>query len=89
MTRSVSPPFVGSAISRRHRGTSQRLPAKRLSEKHQSFLDRQRGKVPGRRVPSRQQWNELQRILDPMNGSCLSTETADYNDSNADPGEEK
>jgi hypothetical protein len=63
--------------------------AKRLAEKHQSFLDRQRGKVPGRRVPSRRQWNELQQILGSTNGSCLTAETADHNDSSADQGEKK
>jgi hypothetical protein len=34
--------------------------AKRLAEKHQEHLERQRAKVPGRRLPSRKQWRRLQ-----------------------------
>jgi hypothetical protein len=34
--------------------------AKRLAEKHQEHLERQRAKVPGRRLPSRKQWQRLQ-----------------------------
>ena len=37
--------------------------AKRLAEDHQSFLERQRDKVPGRRSPSRRQWKTLQQTL--------------------------
>ena len=36
---------------------------KRLAEKHQDYLERQRAKVPGRRLPSRRQWAELQEAL--------------------------
>jgi hypothetical protein len=39
--------------------------AKRLAEKHQNFVDGQREKVPGRRVPSRKEWQETQRIFLP------------------------
>ena len=38
--------------------------AKRLADKHQDFLERQRGKVPGRKVPSRKQLESLRRVLD-------------------------
>ena len=38
--------------------------AKRLSDKHQDFLERQRNKVPGRKVPSRKQVEILQCMLD-------------------------
>src|SRR5215204_26029 len=34
--------------------------SKRLAEAHQSFLERQRAKVPGRPVPSRRKWMEMQ-----------------------------
>ena len=37
--------------------------AKRLALKHQDFLERQRDKVPGRKVPSRQQTERLKRSL--------------------------
>ena len=30
--------------------------AKRLADKHQDFIERQRDKVPGRRAPTREQW---------------------------------
>ncbi len=36
--------------------------AKRLAEAHQGFLERQHAK-PGRRLPSRKQWEQLQRNL--------------------------
>jgi len=39
--------------------------AKRLADKHQDFIERQREKVPGRRVPSRQQWQRVMRDLAP------------------------
>jgi hypothetical protein len=35
--------------------------AKRLAEKHQDFLERQRDKVPGRRVPSRKERQAFER----------------------------
>jgi len=38
---------------------------KRLAEAHQAFLERQRDKVPGRRLPSRNQWERMQRSLGP------------------------
>ena len=38
--------------------------AKRLAEKHQEHLERQSRKVPGRRLPSRNQWRRLQAQLD-------------------------
>ena len=38
--------------------------AKRLADKHQDFLERQRDKVPGRKVPSRKQVEILKRMLD-------------------------
>ena len=34
--------------------------AKRLAKKHQEHLERQRAKVPGRRLPTRKQWRQLQ-----------------------------
>jgi hypothetical protein len=37
--------------------------AKRLADKHQDFLARQRDKVPGRRLPSRREWEDLQKKL--------------------------
>jgi len=37
--------------------------AKRLAENHQEFVARQQDKVPGRRLPSRRQWQELQRKM--------------------------
>lgn len=37
--------------------------AKRLAEAHQDFIARRRDKVPGRPVPSREQWQELNREL--------------------------
>jgi 5-methylcytosine-specific restriction endonuclease McrA len=37
--------------------------AKRIAEKHQDFLERQAGKVPGRRVPSRKERQEIERII--------------------------
>jgi len=36
---------------------------KRLAEKHQDFIERQRDKVPGRRVPTRREWARLSRQL--------------------------
>ncbi|HEX2556236.1 MAG TPA: hypothetical protein VHL98_21255 [Microvirga sp.] len=37
--------------------------AKRLAEKHQEHLERQSLKVPGRRLPSRKQWQRLEGQL--------------------------
>lgn len=36
---------------------------KRLAEAHQEFRGRQRDKVPGRRAPSRRQWQAFERVL--------------------------
>jgi len=36
---------------------------KRLADKHQDFVERQRDKVPGRRVPTRREWARLLRQL--------------------------
>ena len=36
---------------------------KRIAEKHQDFLERQAGKVPGRRVPSRKERQQIERII--------------------------
>jgi hypothetical protein len=60
---------------------------KRLAEAHQDYLERQRDKVPGRRVPSRQQWRKLQESLGRFETRPPS-ETADRLDQEADPGEE-
>src|SRR5215210_231164 len=37
--------------------------AKRLADKHQDFIARQRDKVPGRRVPSRRERRVLERTM--------------------------
>jgi hypothetical protein len=37
--------------------------AKRLAESHQEHQERQRAKVPGRRLPSRKQWRQMQGTL--------------------------
>src|SRR3712207_2404519 len=37
--------------------------AKRIADKYQDFLERQREKVPGRRVPSRKEQKEVQRFI--------------------------
>ncbi len=37
--------------------------AKRLAERHQEHQERQRHKVPGRRLPSRTQWRQLQGTM--------------------------
>jgi hypothetical protein len=39
--------------------------AKRLAAEHQDFLERQREKLPGHRVPSPRQWRKLARELGP------------------------
>src|SRR5215217_5411288 len=36
---------------------------KRLAEAHQDFLERQRDKVPGRKVPTRKQWRKLEQAI--------------------------
>ena len=50
---------------------------KRLAEKHQSFLERQRHKVPGRRVPSEQQWSRTRRSFGCSPESCWEAAHAD------------
>ncbi len=62
---------------------------KRLAEAHQSFLERQRAKVPGRRVPSRQQWTRLQQSLGNRLGTAPPTEPAGDPGSDADREEEQ
>src|SRR5215213_2238878 len=47
---------------------------KRLAEAHQNFLERQREKVPGRKVPTRKQWLELDRAIAQL-GSSDSSKT--------------
>jgi hypothetical protein len=37
--------------------------AKRIARNHQDFFDRMRDKVPGRPVPSRNQWSKLLRRI--------------------------
>jgi 5-methylcytosine-specific restriction endonuclease McrA len=37
--------------------------SKRIADKYQDFLERQREKVPGRRVPSRKERQEVERII--------------------------
>jgi hypothetical protein len=37
--------------------------AKRLAESHQEHQERQRYKVPGRRLPSRRQWQQMQGTM--------------------------
>jgi hypothetical protein len=49
---------------------------KRLAEAHQSFLERQLSKVPGRRVPSRQQWTRMQQSLINTRGTAPSAQPA-------------
>jgi septal ring factor EnvC (AmiA/AmiB activator) len=41
---------------------------KRLAERQQEHLERQQAKVPGRRLPSRKQWQQMQKALDQQNG---------------------
>jgi len=36
---------------------------RRLAREHQDFLERQREKLPGRRVPSTKQWRKLERDI--------------------------
>ena len=44
--------------------------AKRIARKHQAFLERQRDKQPGRRLPSPSQWRELERFVgQPLGGA--------------------
>jgi hypothetical protein len=43
---------------------------KRLAETYQSFLERQREKVAGRRVPSRRQWSDMQKIIGRCANAC-------------------
>ena len=64
MIPSVSPPICQRCDERK---TPQDLKAiartKRLALDHQDFLSRQRTKVPGRRVPSRSQFERLERSM--------------------------
>ena len=43
---------------------------KRLAADHQGFLERQRHKVPGRRVPSRRQWQRTQQSFGRKIDTC-------------------
>ena len=45
----------------------------RIARKHQDFLERQREKQPGRRLPSRAQWRELEHFV----GQPLGTKEDD------------
>jgi hypothetical protein len=56
--------------------------AKRLAEAQQAFLERQRAKVPGRRLPSRKQWERMQRSL----GSGLGSPSPGENEPGPEPG---
>jgi 5-methylcytosine-specific restriction endonuclease McrA len=38
---------------------------KRLAEEHQAFLERRAHRVPGRRVASQKEWDEMTRLLTP------------------------
>ena len=46
---------------------------KRLALEHQEFLERKRDKVPGRRAPSRTQFNRLERCLAGYTGAASNT----------------
>ena len=50
---------------------------KRLAEAHKAFLEGQREKVPGRRVPSRKQLRELERSLGQKLGPSEADASAD------------
>ena len=56
---------------------------KRLAEKHQDHLERRAAKVPGRRLPSRRQWQEMQESLNPVR-SAPRADPADRPESEAD-----
>jgi 5-methylcytosine-specific restriction endonuclease McrA len=63
--------------------------AKRLAEKHQEHLDRQRDRVPGRRLPSSREWMKMQRSFGRRIEPCSPPESAERHRSNGDRGEEK
>ena len=48
----------------------------RIARKHQAFVERQREKQPGRRLPSPTQWRELERFV----GEPLATKGATKSD---------
>ena len=55
---------AGPAISRKTpRDLKEIARNNRIARKHQDFLERQREKQPGRRLPSRAQWRELERFV--------------------------
>ena len=56
--------------------------AKRLAEKHQDYLDRQRVKVPGRRLPSRRQWAHMQRSFRHRSASLVRGPERDSDEDN-------
>ena len=60
---------------------------KRLAEEHQSFLERQRDKVPGRRVPSCRQWIKLQQTLGRSVDPCRPTPLLERHRDDAEPDE--
>src|SRR5215211_6424995 len=60
---------------------------KRLAEEHQSFLERQRDKVPGRRVPSCRQWIKLQQTLGRSVDPCRPTRPPKRHRDDAKPDE--
>jgi 5-methylcytosine-specific restriction endonuclease McrA len=58
---------------------------KRLAEKHQDHLERQgasSAKVPGRRLPSRRQWAEMQQSLSYRTASALPVPERDSDEDN-------
>ena len=61
---------------------------KRLAEKHQDHLERQRAKVPGRRVPSRREWKNMRESLGSV-ASDMSGDTTDCLAGDADRDEKK
>ena len=50
--------------------------AKRLALGHQDFKDRMRDKVPGRPVPSKNQWQKLVRSIERPLGRILTSATS-------------
>jgi hypothetical protein len=62
---------------------------KRLAEAHQSFTERQRDKVPGRRAPSRQQWTRLRQSIRNGLGIAPPTESAGVPGCDTDREEER
>jgi len=63
--------------------------AKRLAEKHQEHLDRQRDRVPGRRLPSSSEWMKMQRSFGRRVESYSHPEPAERDAGNGDRDEEK